>query len=101
MTTITNYSEIINTIRSFYDTDRKEGRNNNTYLIPTGIISFIDEKGRSCTFSGTAAKVRTKFGRRSFVRSEKRSLRKRYNYEGSILMATIDANGNVCVEGIF
>lgn len=101
MATIVNYSEIINKVRDFYDTDRKEGRNNNTYVVPTGTIRFIDEEGRSCIFSGTAAKVRTKFGRRSFVRSEKRSLRKRYNYGGSILMATVDTNGNVCVEGIF
>lgn len=101
MTTTNYYAELINKVRNFYDADQKEGRTNNTYLIPTGIISFIDKKGQSCIFGGTAAKIRTNLGRRSFVRSEKRSLRRQYNYEGSILMATVDANGNVCVEGIF
>ena len=101
MTTMINYAELINRVRNFYDDDQKKGRNNNTYLIPTGIISFIDKEGQSCRFGGTAAKVRTNLGRHSFVRSEKRSLRRQYNYEGSILMATVDTNGNICVEGIF
>lgn len=101
MTTMINYAELINKVRKFYDDDQKKGRNNNTYLIPTGIVSFIDKEGQSCIFGGTAAKVRTNLGRRSFVRSEKRSLRRQYGYEGSILMATVDTNGNVCVEGIF
>lgn len=101
MTTMINYAELINKVRNFYDDDQKKGRSNNTYLIPTGIVSFIDKEGQSCIFGGTAAKVRTNLGRRSFVRSEKRSLRRQYGYEGSILMATVDANGNVYVEGIF
>ena len=101
MTTMINYAELINRVRNFYDDDQKKGRNNNTYLIPTGTINFIDEEGQSCRFGGTATKARTNLGRRSFVRSEKRYLRRRYSYEGSILMAIVDANGNVCVEGIF